>query len=299
MTEIKVLDKGFVRLVDHMGDDNTIARSARVSYAKGTKSVQDDKNLIRYLWRNKHTSPFEMVTFTFHVKLPIFVSNQWVRHRTWSFNQISGRYSEMPDEFYVPQEEHCTFQNPNNKQGGTNDQITTLNIKNPNDWWDCFTPEEMADSWSWGEIFENEQKTIRNQYEKLLGTGMRRELARINLPLSQYTEMYASVDLHNLLHFLRLRLDHHAQYEIRVYAEALLELIKPIVPVTVESFNEYTLHSMQLHKKDIEGLKIILHNSLKGDSFSSEKIETLTKSLFENKREFSEFISKINKLVLG
>lgn len=270
---ISVLDKGFVKLVSHMGDDSSIAKAARVSYAKGTKSVQDDENLIRYLWRNKHTSPFEMVTFTFHIKLPIFVSNQWVRHRTWSFNQISGRYSEMPDEFYVPDEDKVTKQNPNNKQGGTDEYV------GPKD----------QDGWS--NVFKQEQSAARSQYEEYLSTGMRRELARINLPLSQYTEMYATVDLHNLLHFLRLRLDHHAQYEIRVYAESILNIIRDIVPVTVKAFEDYTLNSLTLSGVEVEALRDFVSNGC------VENLEKLCEKFFKNKRESNEFNSKLKTIL--
>lgn len=285
---INVLDKGFVKLVDHMGNDSSIAKSARVSYAKGTKSVQDDENLIRYLWRNKHTSPFEMVTFTFHVKLPIFVSNQWVRHRTWSFNQISGRYSEMPDEFYVPEENKITKQNPNNKQGGTDDYIGLQQTRGF---------RVIKRTLQWFEMFKKEQSNARNQYEEYLSTGMRRELARINLPLSQYTEMYATVDLHNLLHFLRLRIDHHAQYEIRVYAEAILELIKEIVPVTAKAFEDYTLNSMTLSGIEIEALRTLLQPLDDENCASIIDAQDVRDKFFSNKRESSEFASKVKRLL--
>ena len=235
---VRVLDKGFVRLVDSMGSDASIVQAARVSYGEGTKKVSEDEGLIRYLLRHRHTTPFEMVQFKFHIKAPIFVVRQWHRHRMWSYNEESGRYSEMRDEFYVPAEHNVTFQNPDNKQGGTSEQVTPLNIKNPDDWWDCLTPEQVAESWSWEETFANEQAMVRSQYERLLGSGMRKELARINLPLAQYTQMYACVDLHNLFHFLKLRQDQHAQYEIRVYADAMLKLIKPIVPMAVNAYED-------------------------------------------------------------
>lgn len=285
---INVLDKGFVKLIDHMGNDSSIANAARVSYAKGTKTVQDDQGLIRYLWRNKHTSPFEMVTFTFHIKLPIFVSNQWVRHRTWSFNQISGRYSEMTDEFYVPDEANVTKQNPTNKQGGTNEYVSFADMTDDavEHYTEVAYKDMVASSWSWSDGFKQEQDMIRHNYEGYLKSGMRRELARINLPLSQYTEMYATVDLHNLFHFLRLRLDHHAQYEIRVYAQALLELIRPIVPVAVKAFEDYTLGSMTLSAVEVNALISAIHE----EDFNPD-------DFFTNKREKSEFLQKLAVLL--
>lgn len=293
---INVLDRGFVKLIDHMGNDSSIAKSARVSYAKGTKSVQDDQNLIRYLWRNKHTSPFEMVTFTFHIKLPIFVSNQWVRHRTWSFNQISGRYSEMPDEFYVPEENKVTKQNPTNKQGGTDEYVNFADM--PNEAIEHYTEvafkDLVAQSFSWQKEFIQSQGQTRLEYEGYIKSGMRRELARINLPLSQYTEMYATVDLHNLLHFLRLRLDHHAQYEIRVYAEAILELIKDIVPVTAKAFEDYTLNSITLSGVEVEAFRKLVESL---DIAQTLDVQDVRDKFFSNKRESSEFASKVKRLL--
>lgn len=300
MTEnktVNVLDKGFVKLIDCMGNDTSIAKSARVSYSKGTKTVQDDENLIRYLWRNKHTSPFEMVTFTFHIKLPIFVSNQWVRHRTWSFNQISGRYSEMPDEFYVPDESKVTKQNPANKQGGTDEYVEFSQM--PDEAVRHFTEIEYKNSvaplFSWEKEFMSSQKVLREQYEAYINSGMRRELARINLPLSQYTEMYATVDLHNLLHFLRLRLDHHAQYEIRVYAEAILTLIKDVVPIAVRAFEDYTVDSMSLSGVEIQALQELLQN-ISVDKFSESVLHKIREKFFVNKREGNEFLIKMNRI---
>lgn len=293
---INVLDKGFVKLVDHMGNDSSIAKSARVSYAKGTKSVQDDENLIRYLWRNKHTSPFEMVTFTFHIKLPIFVSNQWVRHRTWSFNQISGRYSEMPDEFYVPQENKVTKQNPSNKQGGTDEYVNFADMSHEaiEHYTEIAFKDLAAQFFSWQKEFIQSQEQTRLEYEGYIKSGMRRELARINLPLSQYTEMYATVDLHNLLHFLRLRLDHHAQYEIRVYAEAILKLIEDIVPVTAKAFEDYTLNSITLSGVEVEAFRKLVESL---DIAQTLDVQDVRDKFFSNKRESSEFASKVKRLL--
>ena len=184
-----VLDKGFVRLVDYMGSDSRIVQSARVSYGDGTKTVREDQGLINYLLRNEHTSPFEQVVFTFHVKLPIFVARQWIRHRTARLNEISGRYSVMRNEFYVPAAEDIAFQSQNNKQGRSEEEV----------------PAALREA-----VLQNlidQQTAAYDSYEKLIGENIARELSRINLPLSLYTEWYWQIDLHNLFHFLKLRLD--------------------------------------------------------------------------------------------
>ena len=219
---INVLDHGFVRLVDSMGSDLSIVRSARVSYNAEWRTGEDegkDEKLINYLVKNGHTSPFESVTFTFEVKAPIFVFRQWHRHRTWSFNEVSARYSELPEEYYVPKLEQITTQSKDNKQMRTDEQ-------NP------FA--EMA-----VRMIEAHGQDCFNLYRDLLSYGVPRELARTVLPVGTYSHMFATVDLHNLLHFLKLRLHDHSQYEIRVYAEAMLELIKPIVPVSVAAFDRH------------------------------------------------------------
>jgi thymidylate synthase (FAD) len=306
---IKVLDKGFVRLVDHMGDDSAIVQKARVSFGEGTKTVSDDKTLIRYLIRNRHTSPLEGVTFKFHIKAPLFCFRQWHRHRTWSYNEISGRYSKMKDEYYVPKEEHFTKQDPDNKQGGTNQPISLFDAENRGEWIeDSLIDEEMlksiSDKHSWAGEFAEEQENIRAQYERYLGTGVRRELARINLPLSQYSEMYATVSLHNLFHFLKLRMDKHAQFEIREFANALFESIKPIVPFACEAFEEYTLNSTTFHQKDLQAayeLIDLIKNSKPVDNKSwnavmEETIDNYCKKLFSNKRERQESIEKMKKI---
>jgi thymidylate synthase (FAD) len=289
--EIKVLDKGFARLVDHMGNDCSIVQSARVSYGAGTKTINDDTTLIRYMLRNKHTSVFEQVVFKFHIKAPIFVFRQWHRHRTWSFNELSGRYSVLKDECYIPEENKVTFQNPTNKQGGTDESITPFNIKNPDDWWDVLTAEQVAETWAWGDYFKNEQDLSHSNYERYVKSGMRKELARINLPVSQYSEMYATVDLHNLFHFLKLRMDNHAQWEIRQYAESLFELIKPIVPIACEAFGDYVLNSMTLSAKELQCLQHLI-----GVGFCCFDQET--EKILTNKRELEEFNNKLN-IILG
>jgi thymidylate synthase (FAD) len=293
--EIKCLDKGFVRLVDSMGDDSSIVQAARVSYGKGTKKISEDRGLIRYLLRNAHTTPFEMVTMKFHCKMPIFAARQWIRHRCASTNEISARYSEMPNEFYVPEEEHVTFQNPDNKQGGTVEPITPLNVKNPSAWWDDeeFSREDIDSDmcWSWQEKFIDEQQHVRQNYEKYLKSGMRKELARINMPVSQYTEWYWQMNLHNLFHFLKLRQDHHAQYEMRVYADAIFELIKPIVPIACEAYIDYIKESIRLSRLEIE----FLQQTLKQPSWD-EYFQQIAEAVFENKREREECLSKFKIL---
>lgn len=215
---IDVLNGGFVRLVDHMGNDLSIVRSARVSYDADWRAGDEkkDEKLIAYLMKNKHTSPFEAVQFTFEVKAPIFVFRQWHRHRTWSYNEISARYTELDEGFYLPELDQITFQSPSNKQMRTEDQ-------NPH-------AENIRE---WMEI-QNRSSFL--MYQELLQKGCPRELARSVLPVGAYSRMFASVNLHNLFHFLRLRLHEHSQYEIRVYAQAILQLIEPIVPVAVQEF---------------------------------------------------------------
>jgi thymidylate synthase (FAD) len=286
MKKIDVLNKGFVRLVDSMGDDSAIVQAARVSYGKGTKTVSTDEALIRYLLRNKHTSPFEMVEFKFHCKMPIFIARQWIRHRTASVNEISGRYSEMSDDFYVPEENHVTLQNPDNKQGGTNQLVSWNDFDNSNKYRIKRDRDGIGD---WKSEFGGEQESIYRQYEKYIETGMRKELARINLPLSTYTEWYWKIDLHNLLHFLRLRLDSHAQYEIRVYAEAIYEIIKEIVPTTCKAFEEYQLNSLTLTQHDIVALRKVFSTN---SSFNLDSLE------FPTKREKEEFLNKLTKLTV-
>lgn len=225
MTEaIKVLDHGLVRLVDHMGSDLSIVRAARVSYDADWRAGDDegkDAKLINYLMKNRHTSPFEGVNFTFEVKAPIFVIRQWHRHRTWKYNEVSARYAELPEEFYVPALEQITTQSASNKQMRTKEQhINAVQMQH------------------WIRI-SSEQSFVT--YRHLIEEGAPRELARSVLPVGTYSHMFATVDLHNLFHFLKLRLHSHAQYEIRVYAEATLTLIEPIVPVAVAAFREHML----------------------------------------------------------
>jgi thymidylate synthase (FAD) len=219
---IDVLDHGYVRLIDHMGSDLSVSRAARVSYDAAWRAGEDtgsDNRLIRYLWKNSHTSPFEAVTFTFEVKAPIFVFRQWHRHRTWSFNELSARYRELPEEFYVPKPEHIGTPSKNNKQG--------RDIE--------FPTEEARANNVIGMIKGSCEGAFAN-YRQLLDMGVPRELARSVLPVATYSHMFATVDLLNLMKFFTLRSHAHAQMEIRVYSDAMRELVKPIVPVCMEAW---------------------------------------------------------------
>lgn len=237
--EIKVLDKGFVRLVDYMGGDERIVQAARVSYGSGTKTFRQDRGLIHYLLRNRHTSPFEQVQLTFHTKMPIFVARQWVRHRTARLNEISGRYSIMKDEFYVPGPDQVCAQSESNKQGRGGS-----------------LPLEEAQPII--EAMEREQAEAYRAYTALIEKGVARELARANLPLALYTEWYWQIDLHNLFHFLHLRSDAHAQYEIRVFAEALGRCAKAVAPIAYEAFEEHALGSVSFSRAECVALQKML-----------------------------------------
>ncbi|MBD3293813.1 MAG: FAD-dependent thymidylate synthase [Armatimonadia bacterium] len=218
--KIDVLDHGYVRLVDHMGDDLSVVRAARVSHDAAWRTGEDagkDEKLINFLLKNKHTSPFEHVIFTFEVKAPIFVFRQWHRHRTWSFNEVSARYSELPEEFYLPKAEHIGTQSIDNHQSRDLDQFN----------------DPATDTIP---LMKSTMLYAFSAYRELLKQGVPRELARTVLPVATYSKMFATVDLHNLFHFLTLRLHEHAQYEIRVYAEAMYQLIKPIVPVCAKAW---------------------------------------------------------------
>lgn len=221
VNKIKVLDHGFVRLVDHMGSDLSIARNARVSYDAEWRAGEDkgsDARLINYLYNNGHNTPFEAVTFTFDVKAPIFVFRQWHRHRTQSYNELSARYRELPEEFYVPELEQITQQSTDNKQMRTDEQHPQA------DMFQKFIREQNEDAFI--------------TYRALITRGCPRELARSVLPVGTYSHMFATANLHNLFRFLAERLHPHAQYEIRVYAEAILQLIEPVAPVAVGAFKK-------------------------------------------------------------
>ncbi len=259
--EFKVLDKGFVRLVDYYGSDQRIVQSARVSYGDGTKSVSQDGALIDYLLRHQHTSPFEQVVFTFHVKMPIFVARQWVRHRMGRMNEVSGRYSVMRDEFYVPEDSCIAKQSTDNKQGRCSEPL----------------PQDEAEEFRCA--FEAGQKLSYEAYSKMLDKGLAREIARINLPLSLYTEFYWQMDLHNLFHFLKLRLDSHAQYEIREYAKVILEMVRKVCPMATSSFENDMEKSVAFTGEEMDALRLVLdgkENPLEGKKLErfKEKIRS-------------------------
>jgi len=232
-----VLDKGFVRLVDYLGGDERVAQAARVSYGQGTKSSREDASLIDYLLRNEHTSPFEQVVLTFHIKLPIFVARQWIRHRTARVNEISGRYSIMKDEFYVPNARDVCLQSQDNKQGRMSEPVST----------------ELAEATLRRMIAD--QSDAYASYTVLVESGIARELARIDLPLSLYTEWYWQIDLHNLFRFLGLRLDAHAQREIRAYAAVLLDIARLVAPHSAESFERHILGGARFSSDELEEMR--------------------------------------------
>lgn len=236
--EIPILNRGFVLLVDYLGGDERIVSSARVSYGSGTRSFREDKGLINYLMKNAHTSPFEQVILTFHAKMPIFVARQWVRHRTARLNEISGRYSEMPDEFYLP--ETLREQSKKNKQSSSEEEISLEAQK------------EIL------KIIRRDQENVYASYQQMLGDGIARELARINLPLSLYTQWYWQIDLHNLFHFLKLRMDPHAQMEIRAYANEMAKMAKAVAPIAYEAFEEHVLYATKISKSTREKLLKVL-----------------------------------------
>jgi len=251
-----VLDKGCVVLIDYMGNDARIVNSARVSY-KGQKIKRSDKGLISYLMKNMHWSPFEQVQFTFLVKCPIFVARQWFRHRTFKYNEISGRYSILPDEYYVPSLDRIKAQSKKNKQGSDETGLLSNDMK-------VAFQKQITD----------EQESVRSNYDYFVEEGIAKELARINLPLSQYTEFYCTGDLRNLFNFLRLRLDDHAQYEIAVYGKVMAEIIKKVVPFAYEAFEDHILNptSVQLTPKELEFLQDAFHrySDLYDDGWNDE-----------------------------
>ena len=233
-----LLDHGFLRVVDYMGDDDAVVQAARVSYGRGTRRVSEDAGLIRYLMRHWHTTPFEMCEIKFHVKLPIFVARQWIRHRTASVNEYSARYSVLDREFYLPEPQHLAAQSTGNRQGrgdllGEEEAQEVLRI----------LADDASRNYDHYTAMLNEPGSTDHDQGR---TGLSRELARIGLSLSTYTQWYWKVDLHNLLGFLRLRADPHAQYEIRVYAEAMLDVVQRWVPTTYDAFLEYRLGSLSL-----------------------------------------------------
>ncbi len=263
--EHKELDHGFIRVVDYMGSDSAIVQAARVSYGKGTKQISQDEALIKYLMRHHHTTPFEMCEIKFHVKLPIFVARQWIRHRTANVNEYSARYSILDNEFYTPKPEQVAKQSDNNKQGS-------------GEAFDPDTSKEIIDS------LINDSNLVYSHYEKFIEQGLAREIARTNLMLNYYTQFYWKIDLHNLLHFLKLRADKHAQYEIRVYAEVMLDIIKKWVPLAYNAFVEYCLESACISRTGLE----IIRKLIKGENVTREESNI-------GKREWGELMSILDK----
>jgi thymidylate synthase (FAD) len=274
---IPVLDHGFIRVIDYMGDDSSIVQSARVSYGKGTKKVSTDEGLIRYLMRHWHSTPFEMCEIKYHVKLPIFIARQWIRHRTANVNEYSARYSILDKEFYIPAKEQLSAQATNNRQG-RGELITG----------------QQADEVL--KILKDDAVRTYDNYEKMLNerfdgtiidekkSGLARELARMNLTLNSYTQWYWKTDLLNLMNFLFLRGDSHAQYEIRVYAEKMLDTVKKWVPITHAAFLDYRVGAAHLSSK---GLKIV-KSMINGNKIGYEDSGL-------SKREWNELMEVIDK----
>ena len=257
---IPLLDHGFIRVVDYMGDDTSIVQAARVSYGKGTKKVSTDVGLIKYLMRHWHSTPFEMCEIKYHVKLPIFIARQWIRHRTANVNEYSARYSILDKEFYLPAQEHLAAQSQSNRQG-RGDVLEGDQAKKVLD------------------LLKNDAERTYDNYEMMLnerydgsiidenGIGLARELARMNLTLNTYTQWYWKTDLLNLMNFLRLRADHHAQYEIRTYADAMLDTLKRWVPITYDAFMDYRVGGTEVSAKGKEVIKKLI----KGEKISMEQ----------------------------
>ena len=274
---IPVLDHGFIRVIDYMGDDSSIVQSARVSYGKGTKKVSTDEGLVRYLMRHWHSTPFEMCEIKYHVKLPIFIARQWIRHRTANVNEYSARYSILDKEFYIPAKEQLSAQSTNNRQG-RGELITG----------------QQADEVL--KILKDDAVRTYDNYEKMLNerfdgtiidekkSGLARELARMNLTLNSYTQWYWKTDLLNLMNFLFLRGDSHAQYEIRVYAEKMLDTVKKWVPITHAAFLDYRVGAAHLSSK---GLKIV-KSMINGNKVGYEDSGL-------SKREWNELMEVIDK----
>jgi len=257
---IPILDHGFVRVVDYMGDDTSIVQAARVSYGKGTKKVSTDSGLIKYLMRHWHSTPFEMCEIKYHVKLPIFIARQWIRHRTANVNEYSARYSILDKEFYLPAPEYLAAQSQNNRQGRG----------------DVLEGEQAKKVL---ELLKGDAEQTYNNYETMLnerydgsvinedGIGLARELARMNLTLNTYTQWYWKTDLLNLMNFLRLRADSHAQYEIRAYADVMLDTVKKWVPITYEAFIDYRVGGTEVSAKG----KTVIQKLINGEKVSMEQ----------------------------
>ncbi len=267
----KVLDHGFVRVIDYMGDDSSVVQAARVSYGKGTKKLNQDKNLINYLISHRHSTPFEMNEIKFHVKLPIFVARQWIRHRTANVNEYSARYSILDREFYMPKQKDLSPQSKTNNQGRSGELSSDEKKK-------------------YSKILRENSEMGFENYSKLLNedeggqaidenkNGLARELSRITLPLNTYTQWYWKIDLHNFMHFLSLRFDSHAQYEIRVYAEIMMEILKKWVPLTYDAFLQNRLNALTISSDGIDFIKSLIHGKSKSSAkISKRELETIKK----------------------
>jgi len=269
-TPIELLDHGFLRVVDYMGDDSAIVQAARVSYGRGTRKVSEDAALIRYLMRHRHSTPFEMCEIKFHVKLPIFVARQWIRHRMASVNEYSARYSILDREFYIPEPAQLAAQSVSNRQGRA----------------DALPPEVAERVMT---MLRADAVQCFTDYETMLddgegGIGLARELARMNLTLNTYTQWYWKIDLHNLMHFIALRIDPHAQYEIRVYAEAMLTVLRAWVPAAAAAFEDYRMGAFTFSA----GMLAVLQRMLAG-----EAVDAASSGL--SKREYAEMLAALNR----
>ena len=271
-----VLDHGFVSLVDYMGSDGDVERAARVSYGAGTRKVSQTRGLLRYLRRHRHTTPSEMVEFKFHCAMPMFVARQWIRHRTASVNELSARYSLMPLLFYTPDEEHFALQSSTNKQGREGDAPAEVY-------------RQAVERW------ERIRADAGGTYNWLLEEDVAREIARIDLPISTYTQWYWKIDLHNLLHFLSLRVDPRAQYEIRVFAEVIAAMVKRVAPLSYEAWVDYDLGGEPLSLAERRALAALLEP--RGDGVAVREGASLDEARLEelglSPREVREFIDKL------
>src|SRR6185437_2557435 len=276
-TPLPVLDHGFVRVIDYMGDDSAVVQAARVSYGKGTKRVNEDRGLIQYLMRHRHTTPFEMCEIKYHVKLPIFVARQWIRHRTANVNEYSARYSILDNEFYLPAPQHLAVQSASNRQG-RGDALPPGEAARVLD----LLREDAARSYRDYAYMLNEDESGAVVDDKR--SGLARELARMNLSLNFYTQWYWKTDLHNLLNFLSLRADAHAQYEIRVYAEAMIETLERWVPLVAEAFRQYRIGGALLSANALAVVKKML---------AGESVDQPASGM--SKREWSELMQVLGR----
>jgi len=276
-TPVPLLDHGFMRVIDYMGDDAAIVQAARVSYGRGTKRVSEDAGLIRYLIRHRHSTPFEMCEIKFHVKLPIFVARQWIRHRTANVNEYSARYSILDREFYIPKPEQLAAQSASNRQG----RGDVLEGEEAAHVLDLLREDAMRNYDHYAEMLNEDADGAPVDPER---QGLARELARMNLSLNFYTQWYWKTDLHNLLHFLSLRADAHAQYEIRVYADAMIEMLKAWVPATYQAFLDYRLGAAVLSAQMLAVVKRML---------AGEVVEQKASGL--SKREWSELMAVLGR----